>query len=266
MGVGLGWKEMAPQFPYIDGEVWNDGITRTGNTVSYSFNFKLQVREQYGYWNYAWFVNMSFGGKSVNDKKIKNRVYSNQVIGGTPYWYSNMNGGNFTGTVTVDGKTTSLPFKVKFYDDAGNQGPEVTWNVPIPAASSMSVIRGSSSVLGDDSVTIRGSVDSAGLYSTITKWELGYGKNSYTEHTLTKDTSALSASWTLSGLESATYYKYRLRVSSSSGYSQDYTGTFTTEDSIIGYLVQDGKSPIPLLGYVVSPDGNIKKLKEIRRR
>lgn len=263
MGVGLGWKEAAPQYPYIDGELWSEGITRSGNRVSFSFNLRLRVRDVTGYWNYAWYVSIKCGNVEVTDKLVKDRVNRNNIIGGQDFWYSAKNG-LFSGSIDITGQANSIPVAVTFHDSAGHAGSPQTWNVPIPTASSMSAIRGSVSDISDDSATISGSLNWAGNYSSITKWKLSYGQSGYT-NILPIDTNSLSANWNLTNLESGAYYIYKIEVWSSSGYSQEYTGNFFTEDSTIGHLVIQGQPTKILTGWIIHPDGQTQKIKEIRK-
>lgn len=264
MGVGLGWKEAAPQFPYIDGELWNDGVTRSGNTVNFSFNFRLRVRTKGGYWNYAWYLNMKCGNNQVTDKKVKNQSSRNENIAGQDFWYSTFNG-TFTGSVQVSGQAQSIPVEVTFHDSKGNWGATQTWNVPIPTASSMSAVRTSVSNITDESASLLGRIDFNGSYSTITGWRLEYGQNSITENNIFKNTTGLSQSWSLSNLSSATYYQYRITVYNSAGFSQSATGSFFTDDSVIGDLIIDGRPTKLLTGYIIRPDGKTQKIKEVRK-
>lgn len=261
--AGLGWKRVAPQFPYVDGELWDDGVSRTGNNVNFSFNLKLVLPTSQGYWNYAWYVDIECGNVKVQNKKVKNAVNRNIYITGVEYWYSSFNG-NFTGQITVDGKASTIPVTVTFHDSAGNWGTPQTWNVPIPTASAMGDIKSSVSVTGPDTATIRGSVDTSGAYSAITKWQLNYGINSYSENEIVNEISSLSSTWNLTSLQPATYYKYKIQVLSNSGYSKTYTGNFRTEDSEIGRLIIDGQPTKILTGWIVQPEGT-KRIKEIRK-
>lgn len=264
MGVGLGWKRVAPQFPYVDGEVWNDGISRSGNKISFSFNVRLVLPTSYGYWNYAWYLNIKCGDVEVFDKKVKNLVYRNDFITGVEYWYSTFNG-NFTGQITVDGRAQTVPVTVTFHDSNGNWGEPQTWYVPIPTASSMSAVKSTVSVTGPSTADISGWVNSNGAYSTITGWRLSYGINGYNENVLNNDSSALSSNWSLSNLQPATYYMYKIEVWNSAGYSQSYTGNFRTEDNVIGDLVVNGQPIKALTGWIIRPDGQIQRIKEVRK-
>lgn len=264
MGVALGWKQVAPQFPYVNGEVWNDGVSRSGNKVSFSFNLRLVVPTVSSWWNYAWFVNIKCGDVEVVDKKVKNLVYKNDIITGVEYWYSNMNG-NFTGTIDISGQAQTIPVTVTFHDSAGNWGEPQTWYVPIPTASSMGPIKSTITVTGPETVRVKGLVDYNGSYSSITGWTLEYGANRYNEHTLHKDTTALSSTWYLSNLEPSTYYTYKITVNNTAGYTQTYTGNFKTESSEIGRLVLDGEPTKILTGWIIRPDGQTQRIKEIRR-
>lgn len=263
MGVALGWKRVAPQFPYVEGQVWNDGITRSGNKVNFIFNFNFRVPTATGYWNYAWYVNVKCGNVQVTDKKIKDQTYKNEKIGGKEYWYGNING-FFTGSIDVSGQATTIPVTLTFHDSAGNWGEPQTWNVSIPAASSMGGVRGSASVSGPESATISASVSSTGAYSTITRWELLYGKGNYSNSQVSTQ-NLTSMSWRLSDLDPATYYTYRINVQNSSGYSSSYDGTFFTEDSQIGNLVVEGEPAHILSGWIIRPDGQTQRIKEIRK-
>ena len=264
MGVALGWKEIAPQHPYIDGQLWNDSVTRNGNTISFSFNLQAHVRLASGYWNYAWYIDFQCGNVTVRDKLIKSQIYRNDVIGGQDYWYST-NNGNFTGTITVDGQATTIPVQVLFHDSAGNWGNTQTWYVAIPTATPMSAIRSSVSNLEPESARINASVDYNGSYSTITGWKLQYGKDSYYEHTSSSSSSALSHSWNLSGLEPSTYYMYKVSVTNSAGFTQTYSGTFYTASSVIANLLVEGQPTKLVSGYIIRPSGQVQRIKEIRR-
>lgn len=260
MGVSLGQKELAPQSPWIDGELYNDGVSRSGNRVSYSFNLRAWVRSVTGYWNYAWYIDIQCGNNKVSNVKIKNLRYRNDIIGGISYWYSSGAGGNFTGTIDVAGNATTIPVTVTFHDSAGNWGNPQTWNVPIPTASSMGQIRATTSNITDNSVSIGASVDSSGAYASISKWTLNINGKTYS-----KDTSSMSVSWDINNLESGTYYSYIITVYNTAGYSKTYNGSFFTEDSILGYILKDGQPAKVITGYVIYPDGKTSKIQEVKK-
>lgn len=264
MGVPLGWKQVAPQFPYVNGQVWNDGISRSGNKVTFSFNLSLVVPTTNGYWNYAWYVDIKCGSVEVKNKKVKNAVNRNDKIAGIEYWYSTFNG-NFNGSITVDGKAQTIPVTVTFHDGADNLGTPQTWDVSIPTASSMGVIKSLVRGLTPESATISANVNSSGSYSTITKWVLSYGQNDYDENVLEKGVSDLNVEWNLSGLNSATYYMYKVQVWNSAGYSETYTGSFRTGDSEIGRLIKEDEPVKILTGWIVRPSGQVQRIKEARK-
>lgn len=260
MGVSLGQKELAPQSPWIDGELYNDGVSRSGNIVKYSLNLRAWVRSVTGYWNYAWYVDIQCGNNKVSNVKIKNLVYRNDIIGGISYWYSSMAGGNFTGSIQVSGTATTIPVTVTFHDSAGNWGNPQTWNVPIPTASAMSQISSKVSNITENSATIGASVDFSGAYSSISKWTLNINGR-----TLSSEVSTLSKTWNITGLESGTYYPYTVNVYNTSGYSRTYNGSFYTEDSVLGYIIRDGKPVKSITGFIISPDGRTKKITEVEK-
>lgn len=260
MGVSLGQKELAPQSPWIDGELYNDGVTRSGNTVSYSLNLRAWVRSVTGYWNYAWYIDISCGDNKVQNVKIKNQIYRNTIIGGVSYWYSSMAGGNFTGSIEVSGNATTIPVTVQFHDSAGNWGNPQTWNVPIPTASAMSNLNTQVKNITENSATIQASVDSSGAYSSISNWKLNFNGE-----VQSSSSSKLSKSWGLTELDSGSYYPYTVTVTNTAGYSKSSSGTFYTEDSALGYIMQNGQPAQVITGYVITPDGRNRKIQEIKK-
>lgn len=240
MGVGLGWQRMHSSNPYISGQAWSDKVTRSGNNVSYSLNLCMKVEKASGYWDYVWYVDMQVGSNTSNNRKVKNNTSWHQIIGGKEYYQSTFNG-NFTGSVNVSGKATSIQLRAQFHDSNGNRGPNVYWNVPIPAATSMDDIKKEVSGVGSDIASISAKVTKTGNYSTITSWKLEYGVRNYSENVKTISGNNLSINWLLENLLADTNYKYRITVSNSSGYSKQATGAFRTEEEVIGYRVTKGE-------------------------
>lgn len=263
MGVALGWQRMHNSVPYISGNAWNDGVSRNGNTVSYSINLCMKVERPYGYWDYSWFVDMQIGSNVSNNRKVKGDTGWHKTIGGKEYYQSTYNG-NFTGSTSVSGKATSIQLRAQFSDSHGNRGPNVYWNIPIPQASSMSNIASSVTNIETDRATINASINNKGNYSSITSWKLEYGINNYTEHTITASGDVMSKSWNLTDLLADTQYRYRVTVYSSSGYSKEYTGTFRTEEEIIAHKITETET-LDLIGYVITPDGRQRKIKRIEK-
>ena len=263
MGVGLGWQRMHSSNPYISGQAWSDNVTRSGNTVSYSLNLCMKVEKARGYWDYVWYVDMQVDSNVSDNRKVKNSTSWHQIIGGREYYQSTFNG-NFTGSTGVSGKATSIQLRAQFHDSHGNRGPNVYWNVPIPTATSMDDIKATVSDIDTTSAKISGAITKAGNYSTITSWKLEYGIDNYTENTKTISENNLSANWILENLVPDKDYKYRITVTSSSGYSKQKTGTFRTLEEVIGYKVADSEEK-ELKGWIIYPDGTKKKLKEIRK-
>lgn len=261
MGVALGWQRMCNYSPFVKGHPWVDSVVRNGNTVSYSINFSMALEKQ-GYWDYVWYVDMQIGNNTSTGRQVKGRT-GTAYIGGKEYYQSSFNS-NFTGSTAVSGKATSVQLRARFTDSHGNIGPDCYWNVPIPAATSMDDIKATVSDIGTDTATISGAITKAGDYSTITSWKIEYGIDDYSENTNTKTTSDLSASWDLASLTPGVNYRYRITVASSSGYSKEYTGVFSTLEEDIGYKVTTGEN-LRLNGWIIFPDGTRKKLKEIRR-
>lgn len=240
MGVGLGWQRMHSSNPYISGQAWSDNVTRSGNTVSYSLNLCMKVEKASGYWDYVWYVDMQVGSNVSDNRKVKNSTSWHQIIGGREYYQSTFNG-NFTGSINVSGKATSIQLRAQFHDSHGNRGPNVYWNVPIPAATSMDDIKKEVSGVGSDIASISAKVTKTGNYSTITSWKLEYGVRNYSENVKTISGNNLSVNWLLENLLADTNYKYRITVSNSSGYSKQATGAFRTEEEVIGYRVTKGE-------------------------
>lgn len=263
MGVGLGWQRMHSSNPYISGQAWSDKVTRSGNSVSYSLNLCMKVEKASGYWDYVWYVDMQVGSNTSNNRKVKNNTSWHQIIGGKEYYQSTFNG-NFTGSINVSGKETSIKLRAQFHDSNGNRGPNVYWNVPIPAATSMDDIKATVSDIDTTEATISAAITKAGNYSTISSWKLEYGVSDYGENVKTISGNNLSAIWLLDNLTPDKNYKYRITVSSSSGYSKQYTGVFRTLEEVIGYKVDDlGEEE--LTGWIIYSDGVKKKIKEIRK-
>lgn len=263
MGVPLGWQRMHNSIPYIQGLAWNDGVSRSGNTVSYSVNLCMKVERPGGYWDYDWFVDMQIGSNVSNNRKVKGNTSWHQIIGGREYYQSSFNG-NFTGSVGVSGKATVIQLRAQFHDSHGNRGPNVYWNIPIPTASSMSNIQHSVTNINTESATINAAINNAGNYSSITSWKLEYGINSYGENTKTSSQNVLNKIWNLTNLTPDKTYKYRITVNSSSGYQKQATGVFKTLEEDIGYRLADGATD-NLIGWIIPPDGRKLKIKEIRR-
>ena len=259
MGVGLGWQEMAPQIPYIDGEAYNDGISRSGNNVSFSFNLKLRVRNANGYWNYGWLVDMQCGNIVSNNRRVKDYIYGYiQYIGGWEFWQSTYNG-NFTGTITVGGKDSYITLSAQFHDEVGNWGERRYWNVGIPTATSMDNIKASVSNVTISEGTISGSITSKGSYSTITKWQI-----TCNNQTKTLDGDNMSFTATFDNLDSETTYPYTIQVWSSTGYTKTYSGSFKTKEDTIGYILNAGDPARLIAGWVIRPDGTKQKTRKIR--
>lgn len=264
MGKALGWQRMCDLYPYIDGQTFQDGLSRdNANHVSFNFNLCLKTPTYGAYWNYAWFVDMGCGNIVSNNRKVKDLVYYNKVIQGIEYYQSAFNG-NFTGTITVDGKATTIALNAKFHDSAGHQGGVKTWQVPIPTASAMSNISISATGITETEATIRGSITSKGNYATITQWRLEYGVNNYNEHTLNMNGDVSSRTWDISNLTPDTTYKYRITVWNSAGYSKQATGTFKTIEETIGYIITTSSTK-KIKGWVIKPDGTKNKIKNVRK-
>lgn len=264
MGVALGWQRMHNSNPYILGQAWNDKVTRLGNTVSYSLNLSMKVGSVTGYWDYLWYVDMQIGSNTSSNRKVKNSTAWHQVIGGREFYQSTFNG-NFTGTTTVSGKASSIRLRAQFHDSYGNRGPNVYWDVPIPAATSMDDIKKEISGVGSDIASISAKVTKTGNYSTITSWKLEYGVMNYSENVKTISGNNLSVNWSLENLLADTNYKYRITVINSSGYSKQVTGIFRTQEEVIGYRFTNNDRSDELVGWIIYPDGRKKKIKEIRR-
>lgn len=263
MGVALGWQRMYDSFPYITGQAFNDGISRSGNRVNYSINFCLKLESPWAYWDYLWYVDMQIGNHVSDGRKVKNNTAPRRVIGGQEFYQSTFNG-NFTGSIDVSGKASTITLRVYFHDSIGNHGQSKYWNIPIPRATSMDNIIHSVSGIDTSIATITSKVTKAGDYSTITSWKLEYGINNYNEHVINRVGNNLSQIWNLDNLVPNTLYKYRLTVTSSSDYSKQATGTFRTlEEDIGAKIVTDSKKS--LIGYVITADGRKRKIKEIRR-
>ena len=262
MGVALGWQRMYDSTPYISGMAWNDGVSRNGNTVSYSVNFCLKLESPTAYWDYVWYVDMQIGNHVSDGRKVKGSTASRQIIGGREYYQSNFNG-NFTGSVAVGGKDSSIRLRVYFHDSIGNHGQSKYWDIPIPKATSMDNIIYSVSDITTNSAKISSRVTKTGDYSTITSWKLEYGVNNYNEHTINRTGNNLSQVWNLSNLTPNTAYKYRLTVNNSAGYSKTSSGSFRTLEEDIGVKVMTGGNK-NLIGYVITGDGRKRKIKEIR--
>lgn len=262
MGVALGWQRMYDSKPYISGMAWNDGVSRSGNTVSYSINFCLKLESPTAYWDYLWYVDMQIGNNTSNGRKVKNSTASRQIIGGREYYQSTFNG-NFTGSTTVSGKASSISLRVYFHDSIGNHGQSKYWNIPIPQATSMDNIIYSVSDIDTSTATINSRVTKTGDYSTITSWKLEYGIDSYSEHVITRSGNNLSQEWNLTDLIPNSLYSYRLTVENSAGYSKQATGTFRTLEEDIGAKITSDEQK-SLIGYVITPDGRKRKIKEIR--
>lgn len=264
MGRSLGWQRMCDIYPYIDGQAFQDGLSRdNANHVSFDFNLCMKTPTYLAYWNYTWYVDMACGNITANDRKVKDKVGYNQVIQGIEYYQSVFNG-NFGGTITVDGKATVIPLRARFHDSAGNAGGWITWNVPIPTATSMSNISSSASNIMEETATIKASITSKGNYSTITRWRLEYGVSNYTEHTLDIDGDSNSRTWNLTGLTPDITYKYRITVWNSAGYTKQTTGSFKTIEETIGYIITTN-SVKKIKGWVIKSDGTKKKIKNIRK-
>lgn len=263
MGVALGWQRMYDSTPYVTGQAFNDGVSRSGNTVNYSVNFCLKLESPTAYWDYIWYVDMQIGNHVSNGRKVKNSTASRRRIGGREYYQSTFNG-NFTGSIDVDGKASSISLRVYFHDSKGNHGQSKYWNIPIPRATSMDDIIYSVSNIDTSSATINSRITKAGDYSTITNWRLEYGINNYNENIVNRSGNNLSQTWNLTNLTPNTPYKYRLTVTSSSGYSKQATGTFWTLEEDIGARITED-SEQALIAYVITPDGKRRKIKEIRR-
>lgn len=264
MGKALGWQRMCDIYPYIDGQAFQDGLSRdNANHVTFSFNLCMKTPTYLAYWNYAWYVDMTCGNISSNNRLVKDQVYYNQVIQGQEFYQSVYNG-NFTGTITVDGKATTIQLVTKFHDSAGNQGGHIAWYVPIPTATDPSNISVATSNITEETATIKGTITSKGNYATITRWRLEYGIDNVTENTQDQDGDALSRTWNLSNLTPDTTYKYRLTVWNSAGYSKQATGTFKTLEETIGYIITES-SIKKIKGWVIKPDGTKSKIKNIRK-
>ena len=260
MGVGLGWREMAPQFPYIDGQAFKDSLTRDNdNKLDFSFNLCMHVRTRNGWWDYGWFVNMECGSVVSNDRKVKDQVWYDQIIAGVDYYQSVFNG-NFTGSTYVGGKDTYIPLKATFHDTAGNWGVQQVWNVEIPRASSMGSVRSSVSNVGTNGATISASVNSTGAYAKITRWEITCGGV-----TRSGTGNTLNFSATFDNLRADTNYRYRVKVWNSAGFEESAEGSFKTDVDIIGYIVVDGKPVRVLTGYVITKEGGAKRINRIRK-
>lgn len=268
MATALEWKELAPQLPYIDGQLIVDSISRDNyNNVTFSVNLKAHVRMATGYWNYAWFVNMQCGNIVWNDCKLKNRVNGGGVvIGGADYWFSTFNG-NFKGTIKVNTFASSIPIKVTFHDDVGNWGATQTWNVSIPAPTNVSGVRASVSNITPNTATVTATVQDMGAYAVPQSWVLRYGKYSTNENTKTITSNVgKTYNFNLTGLEAGTNYQYRVTFTNSAGLANSSpTQFFTTEDDVIGYLVESGRTRA-LTGWIIYPDGQRKKISKVRRR
>lgn len=263
MGVALGWQRMYTSKPYIAGMAWNDGVSRVGNVVTYSINFCMKLESSTAYWDYVWYVDMEIGSNSSYGRKVKDNTSYHKVIGGREYYQSTFNG-NFTGTLTVSGKATTIQLKARFTDSFGNIGPWCYWNVPIPSATSMDDIKSEVSDIDTDSATVSAAITKAGDYSTISSWKIDYGIDSYDENTNTKSVSDLSVDWALSNLTPNSDYRYKITVTSTSGYQKVYEGTFKTLEEAIGYRVTSS-SQDELIGWIIYPDGSRNKIKEIRK-
>lgn len=264
MGKALGWQRMCDVYPYIDGQAFQDGLSRdNANHVSFDFNLCMKTPTYLAYWNYAWYVDMHCGGIESNGRQVKELVYYNKVIQGIEFYQSTFNG-NFKGTITVDGKASTIALSTHFHDSAGNQGGWITWNVPIPTATEPSNISAGVSGITEETATIKGTITSKGNYATITRWTLEYGVNSYDEHTSNQDGDAKTRTWGLAGLIPDTTYKYRITVWNSAGYSKQTTGTFKTIEETIGYIITEDFTK-QIKGWVIKPDGTKNKIKNIRK-
>ena len=259
MGYGLGWQRVAPQNPYIDGEPFVDGLSRSLNTLSFSYNARLHVVKPTGYWNYGWFLDMQCGNIISDNRLVKPRTGGrNWVIGGVDYWQSTYNG-NFNGTINIGGKDTYTTLRMTFHDDVGNWGGATYWNVSIPTATAMSNISHEVTHIDAENATISGKITSKGNYSKITRWEITCNGQTFST---TSDVDNFSHTFT--GLDSKTRYTYTVKVWSSSGYSKSASGAFTTLQDEIGYLLVDGEPVKLLLGWVVTPDGRKRRIKRIK--
>lgn len=266
MGQALGWRRMAPQYPYVDGQAFLDGVSRNNsNGVWYSFNLCMHVPTYRGYWNYAWYVDMQVGNNVSNGRLVKARHYGSRLnIQGIDYYQSSYNG-NFEGWVGVGGKDTTITLRATFHDSAGNWGNNEYWTVGIPTASAPSRVSLSTSNIATDSATLRGDITHRGNYTTITRWRLEWGKtNRFTNQLNYDNHDDMNHSWTISGLESDTTYLYRITVWNSAGYASYTDGTFKTLRDDIAYKVVSGEDPKLMYGWVIKPDGTRYKITKIR--
>lgn len=268
MGVALGWQRMvhgnsSGSFG-VDGMAWNDGISRSGNRVTYSINFCMKL---YGtksaYWDYDWYVDMWIGNNVSNNRKIKGSTSWHGKIMGKEYYQSAFNG-NFTGVVDVDGKASHITLGARFHDSKGNYGWDRYWIIPIPTANSMSNISVNVSDITTDEAKIKASITKKGDYSTITGFTLYYGVQNVEENVLPYNRDVMDYIWILKNLIPDTTYKYRVIVNNSAGYRKETTGEFRTLEEDIGYRVISSEEAKKLIGYIIFPDGRVQKIKEIR--
>lgn len=256
--ANLGWQRMCNIYPYIDGQAFSDSITRTGNTINYSINLGLMTPTYKAYWNYAWYVDMQVGNNVSNGRQVKEMVYYNQIIQGNVYYQSTFNG-NFTGSIGISGKEDHITLRAYFHDSFGNHGHNTYWNIPIPQATPIMGLESSVSDIQPDSATITAKINDKGSYATITRWRLECNGQTYDS-----DTDTMSTEWTLTDLEPDTSYDYKITVWNSTGYDSTYDGKFKTLEDIVGYIITP-ESTKEIKGWIIEPNGNKRKIKNIRK-
>lgn len=258
MGYAAGSQNFSGGYtPYVDGTLWVDQISRTGNSVYFSVNVSAHVvGSSQAYWNWPWYVDCICGPVVWRAAKLKPRT--NGPIAGIENWLSINAGDNFRGTVSVGGQDTSIVMSTTFDDGAGHRGPTRYWRISIPAATPMSDISASVSAIDTTSATITGSVAWKGDYSKITKWAITCNGQT---RTLSGDNMSYSVPFL--NLEPDTNYNYKIQVWNSSGFTKTYSGSFKTKEDEIGYLVIEDQPVKVLTGWVITPDGKKSKIRRI---
>lgn len=262
--ASLGWQRMCNIYPYVEGQAFSDSVSRSGNRINYSINLCMTTKTYRAYWNYAWYVDMQIGSNVSNNRQVKAMHYgSNLVIQGQEFYQSVFNG-NFNGYVDISGKESYITLRAFFHDSAGNNGDNVYWNIPIPAATPIIGLKSNVSNVETENATISASLDRKGDYSSITRWRLEYGVNDYSENIKESSEDSKTQSWNLTDLVSDTTYRYRVTVWNSAGYSSTTTGTFKTEEDKLGYIIKPESTKF-LRAWIIKPDGTRKKVKAIRK-
>lgn len=187
--------------PNVTGRLWIDSVTRSANTVSYTFNVSAYSTSSGAWWNDPWFIDAWVN----NDQKKDNAMLkpsTSGTIGSTEYWLTS-NNSHITGTTSVGVPyATTIPVRVVplYTWNYWGMGTDVTWNVSVPTAEgtiTAPTISCGIRNIGVDRATIYGSIttnpsswwrihlyDTGGAWQTYTTGsEVSYTKTGLAHNT-----------------------------------------------------------------------------------